>query len=160
MDETKPETKIEEKPVATSAGKNKMFIGLVVLLVAVTLAAAGFAFYYYQKFNTLKADPQSLADQETQALINRVSQIIVLPTNEQPTIATVADPSQLQDQPFFAKAKQGDKVLIYTNARKAILYDPVLNKIVEVAPLSIGNSFAGGTSPTPPAPAPTPAKKK
>ncbi|MEK7084254.1 MAG: hypothetical protein AAB932_03410 [Patescibacteria group bacterium] len=29
------------------------------------------------------------------------------------------------------------KVLIYTNAKKVILYDPVNNKIVEVAPLSI-----------------------
>ena len=39
---------------------------------------------------------------------------------------------------FFSKAKVGDKVIIYTNARKAILYDPVAGKIVEVAPVNIG----------------------
>jgi hypothetical protein len=47
-------------------------------------------------------------------------------------------------------AKKGDKVLIYTNAKKAILYDPELNKIVNVAPLNIGDQKV-----TAPAPATT-----
>ena len=55
-------------------------------------------------------------------------------------MATVSDLEKLKDQPFFAKAKIGDKVLIYTDAKKAILYDPVNDKIVEVAPINIGNS--------------------
>jgi hypothetical protein len=71
-----------------------------------------------------------------------VGKLIVLPTDEQPTLATVVDPSKLKNQPFFAQAQKGDQVLIYTNARKAILYSPTANKIVEVAPLIIGAQAA------------------
>ncbi len=39
-------------------------------------------------------------------------------------------------QPFFANAQVGDKVLIYYKAKKAILYNPTDNKIVEVGPIS------------------------
>jgi hypothetical protein len=75
---------------------------------------------------------------DTEALIAKVGQLILLPTNENPTIATVADLSKLQGQPFFAQAQVGDKVLIYTNAKKAILYRPSTNKIIEIAPINLG----------------------
>ena len=111
----------------------------LVLLAVVALAAGGVAYYFYYQVSELKLDPQKAAQAETKALLARVSQLIVLPTDEQPTVATVADPDKLKDQTFFAHAKRGDKVLIYTKARKAILYDPTANKIVEVAPLNIGS---------------------
>ncbi len=57
-----------------------------------------------------------------------------------PTVATVSDPAKLQGQTFFANAKVGDKVLIYTNAKMAYLYDPISNKLINVAPLNIGTS--------------------
>jgi len=111
-----------------------IMIGLIVLVV---LFAAASAFLYWQ-FTELKSNPQKFVQQETQALINKVSRLIVLPEGETPTIATVSDPEKLKDQPFFAKAKVGDKVLIYSGSQKAILYDPVSNIIVEVAPINIG----------------------
>jgi len=39
----------------------------------------------------------------------------------------------LADQGFFKSAENGDKVLIFVNAGKAILYRPTLNKVVDVA---------------------------
>jgi hypothetical protein len=113
-------------------------ISLVLLVIA--LVGAGTSYYYYNQFEQLKANPQAVSDKENQQLVAKLGQLMVLPTNEQPTIATVADPSKLQDQPFFANAKTGDRVFIYTNAKKAILYDEQSNKIVEVAPINIGNS--------------------
>lgn len=120
---------------------NKNSIMLVVLAV-VTVAAIGFAYHFYTQAAELKTNPQKAAVEEAGQLVAKVGELIVLPEGEQPTIATVTDPEKLKNQPFFARAKKDDKVLIYTNARKAILYDPVLNKILEVAPLNIGNPLA------------------
>lgn len=83
---------------------------------------------------------QTSAQDETAQLVAEVSKLMVLPQNEQPTIATVTDLAKLQGQPFFANAQVGDKVLIYSQAGKAILYRPSENKIIELAPLNIATS--------------------
>lgn len=109
----------------------------VLLLMALGAGATGY--YFYDKYTSLGENPSLGAQREVDALIAQVARLIVLPEGEQPTIATVSDPERLRDQPFFTKAQIGDKVLIYTNARKAILYSPKTDKIVEVAPINIGN---------------------
>jgi len=125
----------ENVPEKTKFEKlNKFIIILVVLILG------GTSCYFYYQFIKIKQDPQKVAREETKNLLAQISQIIVLPEGEEPTVATVNDPEKLKDQPFFAKAKKGDKVLIYTNAKKAILYDPLNKKIVEVAPINIGGS--------------------
>lgn len=107
---------------------------IIVLVALVVILGAGFV-YYFQKANT---DPNKVAQEELAEVVERVGKLIVLPDGETPTLATVSDPSKLKDQTFFARAKAGDKVLIFTNSKKAILYDPVANKIVEVAPVNLG----------------------
>lgn len=84
-------------------------------------------------------------------LVAKIGTLIELPAGEEPTIATVTDKTKLTDQPFFASAQNGDVVLIYTHAKKAYLYRPGSNKILDVAPVNF---------PTPtviPAPSPFPA---
>jgi hypothetical protein len=109
-----------------------ILIGVLILLV---ISVSG-SIYLYSKLKQ-KDKPVDPAV-ELQEVINNVSKILVLPTNETPTMATVSDPEKLKDQPFFANAKAGDKVLIYTNAQKAILYNPTSNRVVEVAPINAG----------------------
>ena len=109
------------------------FGGLFLVLVGVL------AVNYYFRYQLVRDNPQGVVQEESRELVAAVSRLIVLPDGEEPTIATVSDPEALKGQAFFAKAKTGDKVLIYTNARKAVLYDPEADKIVEVAPLTIGN---------------------
>jgi len=119
--------------------KRSAVLGILVILLLVAIGAAS---YFYLQLAELRKNPQKIAQQEVQELVSKVSKLIVLPEGETPTIATVSDPEKLKEQPFFANAKKGDKVLIYTNAKKAILYDPVNNKIVEVAPVNIGETAA------------------
>lgn len=107
-------------------------LGVVVLLSALT---AGYLWYRASSF---RKNPEKVAQLEVRRLVAAVSELIILPTDEEPVVATVVDPEKLRDQPFFAKAKKGDKVLIYNVARKAVLYSPEENRIIEVAPLNIG----------------------
>ena len=112
---------VTERPVLT---------WLVAIIVGLSV------FYWYGVQTTIE-DSAKVAREETIKLLAEISKIIVLPDNEIPVIATVNDPIKLSDQPFFIKAKVGDKVLIYPNNKKAILYSPENNKIIEVAPLNI-----------------------
>jgi hypothetical protein len=65
-------------------------------------------------------------------ILEKVGKLIDIP-NETPTVATVSDVTKLTGQEFFAKAQNGDKVIIFPKAQKAILYRPGTNKIIEVA---------------------------
>jgi hypothetical protein len=103
------------------------------------LIVAGIALGFFYKSDLSYKNPELVAESESRTLAEAVGKLIVLPTDELPTIATVSDPEALKDQVFFAEAKRGDKVLIFTNAKKAILYDPVANKIVNVAPVNVGD---------------------
>lgn len=115
--------------------------------VVVIIAVTAFGTVQYRKavklenqVNQLKASPQKTSQDEIKDIINKVGQLIVLPENEQPTLATVTDPELLKSQPFFANARTDDKVLIYNGAKKAILYRPSENRIIEVAPINLGAS--------------------
>ena len=116
------------------SGWSNIIIGVLVLLLICATAGAA---YFYQKSQTI---PQKEEVNELQHIIEMVGRHMVLPENETPTLATVSDPEKLKDQPFFARAQKGNKVLIYSRAQKAILYDPVLDKIIEVAPINTGGS--------------------
>lgn len=62
---------------------------------------------------------------------------MILPEGETPTIATVSDADKVKSQTFFQRAENGDKVIVYQQAKKAILYRPSIHKIVEVTSISI-----------------------
>ena len=124
---------MQEMPVRQRPRRGALYI--IIVLFVLLLVALGGAYYFYQQSHT---DPQENAQSELEATIAQVGKLMVLPENETPTLATVSDPEKLQDQAFFVHAKKGDKVLIYSLAKKAILYDPVSNKIVEVAPVNLG----------------------
>lgn len=108
---------------------NKFGIALVVILILSIFASI----IFYIKASRLERVSSGV---EAQNIIEEVGRLIMLPEDEKPTVATVSEPEKIKNQPFFARAKAGDKVLIYVKSKKAYLYDPVARKLVEVAPLS------------------------
>ncbi len=96
-------------------------------LILLLLVSLGVSYYFYSLYYTSQ-------NKENQArkIVSAVAEIMILPSEELPTIATVKDLSVLAGQPFFANAETGDKVLLYADAKKAILYRPSVGKIVEV----------------------------
>lgn len=120
---------------------------LVIALVA-ALAIGGYYFLQYQKSRELLKNPAQAGQMETKKLIERVGKLVELPTDEEPTIATVSDITKLKSQSFFQHAANGDKVLIYQKAKKAILYRPSTNKLVEFGPINIGSAEQNSASPS------------
>ncbi len=106
------------------------------------LASAGAGGYYYFELNKIQENSQKLAQEDRATLLAQIGRLILLPNNEDPTIATVANPELLRNQQFFNNAQKGDRILIYTIARKAILYNPTADKIIEVAPVNISPTQA------------------
>jgi hypothetical protein len=68
-----------------------------------------------------------------ETLVAAVGKHIILPPGEGPVLARVSDPAQLPREPFFLSAKVGDIVLFYPASKKAYLYRPSMEKLVEVA---------------------------
>ncbi len=109
-------------------GKNKKTAGLLVVLLAIPVFV-GFLSFVQQR--NLK-NSQVLGANQVDDILGKVGKLIDIP-KETPTIATVSDISKLSGQEFFAKAQNGDKVIIFPKAQKAILYRPGTDKIIEVA---------------------------
>ncbi len=81
--------------------------------------------------------------QEMIKVRSQVAKLAILPTGEDPTLATVTDKNSLKDSFLKANAQNGDKVLVYVKAQKVYIYRPSINKIVNIGPLTIGASASG-----------------
>ena len=116
------------------------------IIAALLIVTGGTTFYFYSQYQKsqekirLLENPQEAARIEAVKLTEAVSELMTLPSDETPTVATVTDKDKLSEQPFFQNAENGDKVLIYTQTKRAILYRPGTNKIIDVAPINIGTS--------------------
>ncbi len=127
--------------------KPRIIVFSVISIIVVSLTGFGvIRFLALQKeVEKLKSSPQATqeaAKEEVKQLIEKIGKLIAVPKDETPTVATVNDIEKLKSSPFFTNAKNGDRVLIYTTAKKAILYRPLENKIIEVGPISIGTPSA------------------
>ncbi len=123
-----------------SRGLGFLIFRLIPYILIIALGAAGGIFTAQQKPEWFGLSKGAAAVQaEVDALVAQVGKLISLPDDEKPTVATVTDASKVKDQPFFAKAQNDDKVLIYQKAAKAILYRPSTNMIVEVGAVNINN---------------------
>ena len=99
-------------------------------------------FYYYNNRNlplipnnVLGVTTDDTEQKENENVLEKVGKLTIVPPNEIPEIATVADITKLSGQTFFANAKNGDKVLIYRKAKRVIIYRPEGNKIIDTGPL-------------------------
>jgi hypothetical protein len=115
----------------------KIFLrdSLIVMSAVVVGGGIMYGIMVYQQQHVQQQTVLSTQTQVDNALV-QIGKLIELP-KEIPTIATVSDVTKLQDQQFFSQAKNGDKVLIFAQAKEAILYRPSENKLIHVAPLNI-----------------------
>ncbi len=111
--------------------------GLYILIVILLLGATVY-FYWQNQLNLNKLkNPTQASEQEISELTAKIGKLMDLPDDEKPTVISVVDKEKVKSQPFFSKAENGDKVLVYTASKKAILYRPLTGKIIEVGPVDI-----------------------
>src|SRR3989344_9020923 len=111
---------------------------IVPALLVIVIGAVGSSVYFYSKYQSLEKKSALNAKDDVVITLAAVGKLMMLPSDETPTVATVSDVEKLKNQPFFAASQNGDKVLIFSQAKKAILYRPSTNMIIDVAPVNLG----------------------
>lgn len=113
--------------------KTKKILALLIIIVIVLL---GFAIF--KKFNpSVKIPEGQLSEKEIKVLVNKVSKLINVP-EETPVIATIIEADQLiAEQKFYVGSKDGDYLMVFPKAQKAIIYREKENKLINVGPIII-----------------------
>lgn len=138
-----------QEPKARMSGWERL---LIILFLAIGLAGV-WSFWHFRQaeksLNNKEAVVNQLKDvkKENAALVAKLGRLMVLPEGEEPIVATISDVTSLaKNQPFYANAHNGDKVIVYMKAKKAIIYDPNADKIINVGPIFLESQNATSTS--------------
>ena len=147
---------LKEKAEVKGKVKTKKALPVIVWFLIGILVGVGVLYTW----NLYMVPPaKKVASQMEQAqvkeLVVKVGKLIILPTGEEPVVATINDAEALiKEQIFYKGAKNGDVVLVYQKNAKAFIYSPEKNIIINVGPVVFNNQ------PVAPVPAETPAPVK
>jgi hypothetical protein len=122
--------------------KNPKVYVPTILLFGVMLGAGGLIGYQMYKTavppSVESEMPEDAPPQDVLGLIESVEKKVPdIPKNELPSVATVKDLKSLSDQAFFQGAQVGDRIMIYSVSKRAILFRPSTNEIVRQGPVEI-----------------------
>lgn len=128
---------------------SKKGIILFLIILVVIAGSSGASLFFYlrmQELEKLAQDPQAFNRWEIKSITEKFSSFIDLPKDEEPTIATILDKEKIKD-PFFSRAENGDKLLVYTKSGKAILYRPKTNKVIDFGVVNLSTPSAASLLP-------------
>jgi hypothetical protein len=110
--------------------KNKKIITILVIIIIVALGYAVF-----NKFYMNKTPAGQLTDSQVKSLVKDVSKLINVP-DETPVVAVIAKADQLvAEQKFYTGAKDGDYLIVFPTAQKALIYRKSENRLINVGPI-------------------------
>jgi hypothetical protein len=133
---------IHKQPHHTSL-KWLVIIGLVVFVI-VAMAAIFFA----GQFFATQSNSKTADDATRQRILGKVENLYMLPEGT-PTVALVQNKDQLSGQTFYDKVENGDYLVIYDQAKLALVYREAVNKLVNVAPIALGDPLQNKDSQQP-----------
>lgn len=142
----------EHQDASEKTGSKNITKVIVAIVIVGLLGGIG---YLAWQNNELRNNPKTsaqAASNKANDVKTKVGKLISVPGDETPTLATVTDKTKLKDQPFFKDAENGDTILIFPQAKKAIIYRESENKLINVGPIAITSDAAakGGTTPATP----------
>lgn len=132
--------------------QKRVYLFLFVLFVLVLSTLPSVYFYrLYRLEQTKQADPVQIAQDDAKQIIAQVGKLLEFPSDEEPTVAKISDREKLSSQPFFARAQNGDVLLFFQKAKRAILYRPTTGKIIDISSvaLEVSPTITGGATPAP-----------
>lgn len=119
----------------------------LLILFVLLLISSFLAVIFYQQSKKLQLDflksdkTRTVKLTQQQALLAELEKKILLPKGN-PLIFNVSDLPQLTTQDFFNGSKPSDKLIIFEQNQKAIIYDPTDHKIINVGPFVIQQTQA------------------
>lgn len=108
--------------------RNAVIIGIAGILLLFVIGFLAYFAYFA---------PEAVSRREVSKWVHIIGALVVLPTGETPTLATVTNKDKLDDQAFFQQTENGDRMLIYPRAGRAFLYRPSMEKVVGMTEVSI-----------------------
>lgn len=109
-------------------------------VLAATAVFFGLLSYSFYSQNKSLQNPNKNSERQVASLIKKIDRHIELP-RETPKVGTVTNIQKLQKIPFLSHARTGDKILFFVKSKKAILYRPSIDKIIEAATLKLDENI-------------------
>ncbi len=120
----------------------------VIVLLLLIIAGGVYMLFFKGPSSTANVPGEELTEEQIDSLVGRVGQLMMLP-EEEPLVATVEDFEQLRaEQAFYKDVQNGDKLLIFPQAAKAVIYNEAKNMIVNAGPIFV-NDEAGAAAGVP-----------
>ena len=101
---------------------------VAIILGALLIITSAGTFLLYQKYRQVLANNPK---REAQSIIDQVAKIVELP-GEQPEVATVKDAAKLSNAVLAKKTENGDKLLIYGESKRIVIYRPSTQRVVDI----------------------------
>lgn len=116
----------------------KVLATICVLLLLVGTVVMTFLYYQARQELLQLSTPQGqqrLSEQEMTVILEQLGKLTLLP-DEEPVMATIIDAAYLATQSaFYEQSENGDKLVVFPTAKKAIIYSPARNIIVNSGPV-------------------------
>lgn len=109
---------------------------IVVAIVFVVVAIA--AIFFAGQFFATQSNSKTADDATKDRILGKVESLYMVPEGT-PTIALVQNKSQLNGQAFYSNVENGDYLVVYDQAKLALIYREAVNKLINVAPIAVGN---------------------
>lgn len=141
---------MEKKAERAVGGRRMLLLGAGAAILVVIGAYMILGRSHTQAPITVGADGK-LTPAQTQTIKERVAKHIVAP-QEEPVMAVVTSADALiKEQAFYAGVQNGDILLIYPQAGKAVLYSVSTDKLLNVGPVQVGDGARKGEETAAPA---------
>ncbi len=131
-----PDNREQHKP-RSKRRPRRMGIIILVLLLLAAISASAWLFIKYRE--AIEANPKT----DEQRTIQQVADIIEAP-DEQPSVVTVLDASKLANKDLAERARDDDKLLVYAEHKRVVIFRPSSGKIVDM--LTIRDAVPGATN--------------